>query len=154
MKKLHENPFNIERNYFVYRMQHFVPYLKRASVKLLEKMYFMSKIDFYAEDQVIFDIGDSSDAMYFVVKGVVAIELYNQEIGVCQLDLLSKGSIIGYNNVVKEANWRFRAVVRSNEAAKIIKIQDELLTKIAMNETNVALDVIDMMIDIDIRGLQ
>ncbi len=80
-KKLLENPFDIERNYFAQQIQELVPYLKKASQKLLKKMYYMSSIKFFEDEQVIFEVKQPCNALYFVMQGVVAIEIYDRVFG-------------------------------------------------------------------------
>jgi len=55
---------------------------------------------FFDYEQPIFKIGEPCKYIYFVASGIVGIEIVNQWNQKLQLDLLGRGSIIGFNSIL------------------------------------------------------
>ena len=72
----------------------------------------MCRYKFIGAHQKLFEVGDISDAIYFVMSGTLDVELTDGEDIYCRLDTLGPGSIIGMNFLLSEEPWYYR--VRNN----------------------------------------
>ena len=56
---------------------------------------------FYDQDQIVFDVNDYCNTVSIVLQGVVEIDLINADEDTHMIDIMGRGSILGYNNVIK-----------------------------------------------------
>ena len=52
-----ENPYDIDRNFFIERARKFIPYLKKATQDNLKMLFYQSDLSFYRVDQQLFLAG-------------------------------------------------------------------------------------------------
>ena len=71
------NPYDIERNFFTLKFLESIPYFRNVNLIALRKLYYKSLFKFYEMDQVLFERGETCKNIYFVISGVISIELAN-----------------------------------------------------------------------------
>ena len=69
------NPYDLDRNYFVLKCRQSIPYFKSISEAILKKMYFEAETKVYEYGQNLFDKGDKCEFISMVMSGVLSIEL-------------------------------------------------------------------------------
>ena len=62
-----------------------------------------------------------------MLQGVVEIDLINADEDPHMIDIMGRGSILGYNNVIKGEQWVYRAIAKSSHSTILIKISRELI---------------------------
>jgi CRP-like cAMP-binding protein len=99
------NPYDDEREQFVDICKQSISYLKNADKDTLRQLFYRAKQQFYDSKQVLFDVGDACENIYFVLHGVIDIVISDGYQNHQVLDILGKGSIIGANFVLKKEKW-------------------------------------------------
>lgn len=73
IKKVLDNPFDLDRNYFTLQLRTKVPYFKNCSINHLKKIYYNCEHQYYEFDQIVFNSGEKCEFLYFVIRGVVCV---------------------------------------------------------------------------------
>lgn len=126
-------PFDIDRDYFVKICRRSVNYFSRLPDDMLKVIYMESKEKFFEKEQVIFDVGDRTKYLSVVMHGWIEIQLTNGEQH-GQLDYLSKGSIIGFNGIIMNNDFMYRAVVISPRVKMVLVSKQSILRAMKKNQ--------------------
>lgn len=79
-------------------------------------LYYRCTRHFYQYDDIVFEYGEACDGIFLILNGVISIELINRKKEIThQIDILGRGSIIGFNNVIGGTPWFYRARVCSEQ---------------------------------------
>ena len=82
-------------------------------------------------DNILFDYGEACEFIYFIMSGIIVIELINKkEEVVQQIDTLGRGSIIGQNYILNGSHFFYRARVVSAQSLRIVKVQRAQIKKL------------------------
>jgi len=109
------NPFNYERDYFIDIAQRSIDFLKRVDQIGMRKIYMACNHLYLTDNEVIFNVGDICESIYIVVSGNIEIGLSNGT-EYMTMDFLGKGSVLGFNGVILDAEQLYIAKVRSPRA--------------------------------------
>ena len=118
-----QNPFDSEREMFVKLSKQSVEFLKDADDDMLRQLFYRSEQSFYDIGQVIFDVGDKCECIYYILQGVVDIVISDGYANSKVLDVLGKGSFIGSNHVLKAEYWFYRALNNSTVTTRVLKVK-------------------------------
>lgn len=108
-----------------------ISYLKNADKDTLRQLFYRAKQQFYDSKQVLFDVGDACENIFFVLHGVIDIVLSDGYQNHQVLDILGKGSIIGANFVLKKEKWVYSAINNTTMTVRVLKISHNLLQTLA-----------------------
>lgn len=98
-------------------------------------MFYYSKSRFVEYDQALFETGDESTELFFVMSGMISIIISDGKGRQECLDILGKGSIIGFNSILTNEKWNYRAINMTTQSVKIISLNNAPLRKMAENHT-------------------
>lgn len=93
------NPYDSERDYFIYKIRQNVKYLSAMPEKILREMYHRAFKEQYVIGKKLFDLNQECNDIFLMIHGVVEITLSDGDRDQ-HLDLLGKGSVIGMNNIL------------------------------------------------------
>lgn len=79
VEKLMNNPYDVDRNFFILLCQQHISYLKYMPELSLKKLYYKCKRVFYEHDQMLFEYGDACDCIHIILSGFISIELINKK---------------------------------------------------------------------------
>ena len=87
----------------------------------MKLFYHKTDETYYECDELVFDVGEAVEYIYFVMEGVFAIELCDG-FQSHQLDLLGRGSLVQLHTVIfnEVTNYRLRCVW--SQTSKVRKI--------------------------------
>lgn len=106
------NPYDHEREFFVENCRRHIDFFKKMPYKYLRQIYYRSTWRFYDYSQVVFKKGDKCDRIYMIMSGVVETSLERR--GKKQLlDLMTRGSILGFNGILSQDPWHYEASIKS-----------------------------------------
>lgn len=127
-----QNPFDSERELFVQLCKKSVDYLSDADEDMLRQLFYRSKQQFYDIGQVVFDVGDCCDCVYYVLQGVIDIVISDGYAHHKVLDVLGKGSFIGISSVLKEETWAYKAVNNSTLTTRVLIVSNHAIQSMAV----------------------
>jgi len=68
------------------------------------------------------------------MSGVVQIDLVNGDEDSQMIDIMGRGSILGYNNVLKGEEWVYRAIAKSTSSTILLMISKEMILNLGKYE--------------------
>lgn len=72
------NPFDIDRDFFLTFCAPKIPYFQHMPLEFLSEIYYRSKQVQYKQDETIFERDQKCTTIYFVMSGIVEIELTDE----------------------------------------------------------------------------
>lgn len=120
------NPYDHEREFFVQNVKRNIDFFKKLPDEILRQLYYRSTWRFYDYSQKVFKIGDNCDRLYLIMSGVIEISLESKGT-TQQLDLMTRGSILGIYGILKQDPWNVQAIVVSQQTAQVLEISSELI---------------------------
>jgi hypothetical protein len=105
-----KDPYDEDRDFVVSVFRKKIPYLKKIDENLLKQLFYRSNEHHYCIGNQIFNWSDPCNYIYIVTQGVVSIDL-TDGVNSRELDLLGRGSVIGYHNILLPFNfWNLNCV--------------------------------------------
>lgn len=77
--KIFDNPYDVDRNFFVQKCRDHIAFLKYLPERNLKKLYYGCSQIFYDYDDILFDYGDYCQCIYIVLSGMISIELVHKK---------------------------------------------------------------------------
>lgn len=122
-----QNPYDLERDYFIEIIQRSIEFFKRLDYMAMRKIYMESQHVYFEQYKVIFNVGDVCEYIYIIMFGNVEIGLFNG-VHYMTMDQLGRGSVLGFTGVVMLTEQVYVAKVKSPRA-KLIKIPRHIILK-------------------------
>ena len=105
-----KNPYDPERDYFVEICRKNIEFLKFTSLDVLTQLFYRSKQQFLDYGQKLFNIGDLCEDLFIVLSGTIDIQISDGYENTETLDVLGRGSVIGFNNILNKEMWYYAAI--------------------------------------------
>ena len=121
------SPYDLERDYFVYKMTKYVDFLEDIDSFTLSKLYQKSETKLYHKHQILFESGDFCSSIYLILSGVVEISLIHCDGQVTPMDVCGRGTIIGFSNVLGKEKWIYRATAKSADVTQVIEVSGTVI---------------------------
>lgn len=95
------NPFDSEREHFLSICKNKIPFFLNLPDNLIRQVFYQCQHRFIYPDELLFDVGEPCQAIYFILEGQIDIELCDGESIHTLMDTLGPGSIAGMNFMLK-----------------------------------------------------
>ena len=122
------------------RNVHLFATLKEAQIEAISRILFVSS--FY-KNQVIFQEGETGDALYLVLKGKVKICLYDEEGREYVLDIISKDGFFGELALIDELPRSADAVAMESCELLIVRRQDFM--NLLMEHPTITIEILKVL---------